>query len=509
MELGFNGKLYHHLPNPYVNSGELALEPIAYVALMPSGNSGISYTGSKWRKIWNYFKVYRPIDVIRKSFSRSVSEKIRNDKWMVAGLGKTEKGLCWFFHPSAQNYQSFLAVSEQGILEVQPQDTLPKGWANLADPERYQDLLKDLSFCFPTISGKDQFPSSAQMHELKSLVQGQVFQEIGEAFPSKKEIQFNAKPKKGNGIFSVLFGYGNYARTITLPYLNPHVRLAKIHEIDPALLLKPEVDAVSTSPLPDRDDFAYPVWLIAGFHHTHAGLAEMAINHGIIPVIEKPVATNWEDYERVLKSLEEKKTPFYQCFQKRYQIFNDFIFEDLAVTKGEPINFKATVFEIPLNEYHWYNWPVSGSRIISNGCHWIDHFLYINDYPDWTDLKVFQPNPMELTIQIVLSNGAFGVISLSDVGSNRIGMREYVEFTVSGKRAYIQDSMRYESESNSRILRSYRTDKLAYLRKMYDEIGRSIQNKEKGDELKTLKSTKLSLELEDLIRLQLLKPNDI
>jgi hypothetical protein len=81
-------------------------------------------------------------------------------------------------------------------------------------------------------------------------------------------------------------------------------------------------------------------------------------------------------------------------------------------------------------------------------------------------------------------------------------MREYVEFTVPGRRAYIQDSMKYVSESNERIIRNYQTDKLAYLRKMYREIGQSIQQKGKGDDIITLKSTKLSLELEDLLKTQ-------
>lgn len=501
MRLGFQNVIFEGVPKPNVGPDEIGVEVLAYLALAPSGNIGISYSGSKLKKIQNYVKVYKLGDVLRKAFSRSYSEKVRNDKWMVAGIGNTENGKVWFFHPAAQKFQSYLAVSPKWIFPFQEQETTPRGWASLTLDDSNAELIQELSKILPIDSKSKLYPKEDQISRLIHLIKKQTFRPIDEIFSeNKKSILKPSVTKKGKA--AVLFGFGNYARTITLPYLKPYIFLEKVHEIDSSLLINPRVSKISTNPNPEKDDFDIPVWLIAGFHHTHAQLAITAMKNGVIPVIEKPTATTWEDYHDFLETVKKTGTPFYQCFQKRYQVYNDFLFEDLGVQLGDPINFKATVFEIPLDPYHWYNWPSSGSRIISNGCHWIDHFLYINDYPDWTDLKVFQPNSEELTIQIVLSNGAFGLISLSDTGSNRIGMREYVEFTVPGKRAYIQDSMIYVSESNNEVIRNYRTDKLAYLRKMYREIGLAITKNGKGDELITLKSTKLSLELEDLIQSQ-------
>lgn len=508
MKLGYQNILFENVPDPFVGPNEIGVEVVAYVALIPNGNIGITYSGSKWKKIWNYLKVYKLRDVIRKSFSRSVAEKIRNDKWMVAGLGKTEQGMAWFFHPASQKYQSFLSCSPQWIFPAEASGNYVEGWASLSDKDQKMKLLQELSQILPLDSGGNLNPTFDQLLALKNLVTRLPFSPVEEVFYIKKTSTPTLSISK-RGKSAVLFGYGNYARTITLPYLKPNIYLGRVHEIDPSLLINPAVSEYSTNPHPEKEDFSHPVWLIAGFHHTHCNLAINAIKEGVIPIIEKPTATNWEDYHHFKETAELTKTPFYQCYQKRYQIFNDFIFRDLKVQVGDPINFKATVFEIPLNPSHWYNWPSSGSRIISNGCHWVDHFLFINNYPDWSDLKVFQPNPEELTLQIVLENGAFGWISLSDVGSNRIGMREYVEFSVPGRRAYVQDSMRYVSESNEGIIRKYSTDKLAYLKKMYKEIGLSIQNEGKGDPLYTLKSTKLCLELEDLIRSQFLNHSSI
>lgn len=502
MKLGFQNTLFEEIPEPHVGEQDLRVKSILYLAIIPNGNIGITYTGTKWRKIWNYLQVYKVKDVVRKSFSRSFAEKVRNDKWLIGGLGEANGNLVWFFHPSAQKYQSILSVPLKWTMPADLDDKKIRGWASLQEIKKNDQLINYFSKVLPEESGQTFIPDLGQLEKLKELILEQSFIPVEKAFPEKEFIHLEGSVKGNSGNSAVLFGFGNYARTITIPYLKPFIHIEKIHEIDPSLLINPKVSKISTNPNAEIDDYSFPVWLIAGFHHTHARLAIEAIKHGVIPVIEKPVATTWEDYNELYEVVRLKGIPFFQCYQKRYQIFNDFIFEDLRVKRGEPINFKATVFEIPLDPYHWYNWQSSGSRIISNGCHWIDHFLFINGYPDWTNLKVFKPNPEELTIQILLENGAFGLISLSDNGSNRIGMREYVEFTVPGRRAYIQDSMKYVSESNERIIRNYNTDKLSYLRKMYREIGQSIQQSGKGDDIITLKSTKLSLELEDLLKSQ-------
>ncbi|WP_296705090.1 Gfo/Idh/MocA family oxidoreductase, partial [Algoriphagus sp.] len=388
------------------------------------------------------------------------------------------------------------------LLPLNDNYSIIRGWARIKSDLFDLKNEKELENVFPIISGKNSILPMESLQSLFLMISTISFESIDQVFLQKKNFELVQIKKNKKAVDAALFGFGNYARTITLPYLKPFVEVVKVHEIDPSLFVNSKISIASTSPFAEVDDFKIPVWLIAGFHHTHAQLAISAIENGIIPVIEKPIATTWEDYHQFEKIAREKKAIFFQCFQKRYQIFNDFIKEDLKVNLGDPVHFKATVFEIPLDKYHWYNWPVSGSRITSNGCHWIDHFLFLNDYCDWIDFQVNQLTPEDLVIQIKLSNGASGIITLSDTGSNRIGMREYVEFSVPGSRAYVKDSLYYESESNEKIIRKYSTDKLAYLRKMYKEIGRKISQGERGDELKTLKSTKLCLEIEDQLQHQ-------
>ncbi len=54
--------------------------------------------------------------------------------------------------------------------------------------------------------------------------------------------------------------------------------------------------------------------------------------------------------------------------------------EDLAAAPGQPMSCHCVVYEVPLPRRHWYRWPVSSDRLVSNGCHWVDHFLFLNGF---------------------------------------------------------------------------------------------------------------------------------
>lgn len=506
MEIGFAFKLYQEVPDPTPSKNEILLKPIIYLALRPNGNHGIVYEQGKsgLQKILNYVMVYRPVDVLRKVLSRQKIERIRNDKWLVCGFGKDEHDQYFCFaHPSAQHYQSLISVPSFWTKKISKPNSNDVLWGQLQKGHEIIFPLEKLANEMPPVSGIKNILDLDFGKVMEFLAeQHSIFKPVTVAFQKQREVKQKKHRPAQEEIGAVLFGFGNYARTIALPFLKPYVHLHKIHEIDSCLLIEAEDLFKSTNPNPDSGDEKYPVWLIAGFHHTHANLAIEALKLGVIPVIEKPIATTKEDFEAFKKTAESTGKPFFQCFQKRYQIFNDYTFEDLQVNPGDPIQYKATVFEIPLHAHHWYNWPISGSRIISNGCHWIDHFLFLNDYAQVSSFETKSLNAQELLLLISLENGANAVITLSDIGPNRIGMREYVELSVPGRRVTIVDSMKYMSESSHQIIRKESTDKLHYLRLMYQSIGKKIKSGGAGDSIRSLASTELSIYMEEDFQLQ-------
>lgn len=300
---------------------------------------------------------------------------------------------------------------------------------------------------------------------------------------------------------AVLFGLGNYAKTQIIPNIKNDLQLQRVHEIDPEQMKFFNGDhslCLDTSPEP-RNGLKFDVWFISGYHHTHADLAGHAIRQGATAVIEKPLATTRQQYEEFKSVLEQQPGHrFYLCFHKRYSELHEFFEQDLGQIRGFPVDMHCIVYEIPLPKLHWYNWPNSGSRLISNGCHWIDYFMYVNNYCEVTEYKKWKPRGSDVVVQLKLNNGAYFSMSLTDSGSQRLGVREYIELRVEDKTFSMTDGERYISENRRRVFRKARVNPLKAYARMYQKISQDIVQGKSGDSLKSLRSTDATLLLEEL-----------
>jgi len=306
---------------------------------------------------------------------------------------------------------------------------------------------------------------------------------------------------RGRRAPAVLVGFGNYAKTTLLPHVGRSLDIRAVHEIDPLQLGPKAPDAPiawSTDPEPDLSGF--DVVLAAGYHHTHAPLAAEALRRGKVAVVEKPLATTHEQLKRVDDAARSGGGRLFLCFQRRYSRLNDYAREDLGVAGGEPIDYHCVVFEEPLPARHWYSWPSSGSRLLSNGCHWIDHFLYLNGFAREQRLDVRSPRPDLINATVTLDNGAVFTMVLTDAGSRRVGVREHVELRAGEVTVRITDASKYEAESSTRRLRRASVNKLDAYRRMYRTIGERIADGLPGDDAEAdLLSARLTLDLDALV----------
>jgi hypothetical protein len=158
------------------------------------------------------------------------------------------------------------------------------------------------------------------------------------------------------------------------------------------------------------------------------------------------------------------------------------------------------VYEIPVPALHWYNWPNSGSRVVSNGCHWLDYFLYMNDYSPVTGLEVWPLRGSDLAAYVRLDNGAQMTMSLTDTGSCRLGVREVVDLRAGDVTVRMIDATYYEAENGVRVLRRRRVNPMDAYRLMYESICRRIAAGRQGDPLESLRSSKLMLDLDDELK---------
>ena len=321
--------------------------------------------------------------------------------------------------------------------------------------------------------------------------------EVAELAPAES----HARQEKGQRR-AILFGMGNYAKTMTVPSMTPYCDVASVHEVDPMTVPRAGHRTVAWDTCPQlQADEDCDVCLIAGYHHTHGPLAVQALRRGAAAVVEKPIVTTQRQLEQLVAELRQGRGTFFACYQKRYHPFNDRAYADLGVSPGEPISYHCIVYEVPLPRLHWYRWPASGSRILSNGCHWVDHFLHLNPGAR-VEAHHLTVGPEEtVNCSVNLDTGAMFTMVLTECGSSRLGVREHVELRAGNGTVAMTDGCEYRSETSRQVATRRRLHRYAAHRAMYAAIGRKIVAGEPGDSVESVeRSGGLILALDQAFR---------
>ena len=454
--------------------------------------------------LWNYLRRVGFRAVVTKLRSR-LAEQGRNKKIAGIGIGQVFNELqdtsnsnnnAVLFFASNHNPKSDCLVIDFGFIVNLPNKIESKEIVISKLPEPLENLVawsrfSGLSANFVEVQ--------AALNEIAKNISANT---VGDSPTLPKMIDRIEVPlAKTSQPTAVLFGLGNYAKTQILPNIKNNLQLQRVHEIDPEqmhFLKGYQSLCLDTSPVP-RDGLIFDAWFIAGYHHTHTDLAAHAIRQGATAVIEKPLATMRQQYDEFKSVLDQHpQHRFYLCFHKRYSELHTFFERDLGQNKDSPVDMHCIVYEIPVPKHHWYNWPNSGSRLISNGCHWIDYFMYVNDYCEVTECKKWKPRGSDVVVQLKLNNGAYFSMTLTDTGSQRLGVRDYIELRVKDESYSMIDGERYIAENRRRIFRKARVNPLNAYARMYQKISQDIAQGNPGDSLRSLRSTDATLLLEEL-----------
>jgi predicted dehydrogenase len=480
------------------------------------------------RMVWNYAREIGVRATLRKVLSRT-RERFRNEKYLSCGFGRivvrAENGSLKtgqrvvFIAPIGPACAERLMLPEALLLPIESRSIpVPEDWTTIL----YRGVAEqDETGCwwhalrgFSPYSG-EVLPDLAAGVALKDALEflRRVDWSSARRLPSRleqtrfavndtaPEREDRRRRRRQRG---VLFGYGNYAKTAVLPAIGKHVQVDRIHEIDPSQIPLSQRGKIvwNTSPTADAQDLAADCFVITGYHHTHAPLACAALQQGLAAVVEKPLATDRSQLRDLVTTLNTTGGRFFGGFQRRYLPFNELARRDLGVGPSDPINYHCIVYEVPLPEHHWYRWPNSRGRMVSNGCHWIDHFLYLNGWCDFEGYQVSAARDGSLSCSVSLENGAFFTMVLSHQGSERLGAQDHVELRAGGVTVKILNTSRYEAEDRSRVLRRARINRLEPNRLMYDSIGRRIAAGEPGDSARSVElSAGLTLELAEQLTL--------
>jgi predicted dehydrogenase len=446
---------------------------------------------------WAYVRKIGLKLVMRKVRSR-LGERVRNERCVAVGLGKVLESR----EP---------AINAGAIVPFVATDSGPPGeryvlWSDLvgdpwpgALPDTRDDnwhvtMAGDVSddAVLATIAGWNPYsgsPCPVTRSDVTDLVTRalRVNGRSAACEPGPEPVREREEGPRGPGI--TVFGYGNYVKTMVIPELGRYIPVRCVHEIDPWQIGRRREPAWAwdTSPCLRENEKA-DIVVVASYHHTHALLAaEVARRGATAVIIEKPVATTHDDLKLLSGAITERGTAVYAAFQRRYSRFNGDLLTDLRIAgSSDPVSCFAVAYEVPLPPQHWYRWPASGSPVISNGCHWIDHFLWLNSFAPVSDVAAERLRQSVICVRVRLQNDAVLVLSLTSEGSPRHGMREHCEFRANGVTVTIDDSERYVSEDASGIIRRKTTNRLEAHQRMYRAISREIRSGGTGDSLRSL-----------------------
>lgn len=470
--------------------------------------------------VYNYLREVGGREVLRKILSRS-SERARNEKFISCGFGEViEAGAggdvrvgqhVVFIAPAHPACVERLVLPAELLLPARPDlvpgcredlvqylnDPLPEAerslWAELAGWSSYSGAT--LTECLSGLLN-----TALRLVQCSDWNAACRFAIDATATPRERD-DTGSNQRQGSRKTAVLVGYGNYAKTIILPNVRRFISVECVHEVDPTQMSRMRAASWhwDTADAP-RPNTKYDAWLIAGFHHTHAPLAIKALRAGQYAVVEKPIATDVAECEELLATV-EKCPRMFAGFHKRYSPMNEWALDDLKIRPGEPVSYHCIVYEVPLPHRHWYKWPRSRGRIVSNGCHWIDHFLFLNAYSPVVNVDIHEAPAGTASCFATLRNGACFTMVLTDEGSGRVGVRDYVELRANGITARMVDGSHYVAEDSRRILRRARLHKYSSFQRMYRSIGRAIAHGDNGDSVvSAASSTQLVLAFEEMVK---------
>lgn len=467
------------------------------------------------RRVFNYVREVGVISVIRKIRSR-MAERVRNARVLAIGAGTIVEG------DGVGSAVVFVAPChprcvERVVLTPDWTANAPSDLAGRIRDGRGLTVIErgdlDRETAFDGLEGFSEFSGRCPPDQLRAALERAKELLSTDTAGSMRTLEMpddsairehrSASPERSSAKSThthraAIFGLGHYAKTCIVPFVPKAIDIAAIHEIDPTQIgRQPAIATVYDTSPTLREDERFDIVFAAGYHHTHAPLAVNVLKQGGAAVIEKPMATTQTQLDELMSAIESGTGRAYAGFHMRYSPLWRTARADLAVPEGDAIHYDCIVFEIPLGRLHWYNWPSSGSRLISNGCHWFDHFLFMNRYSLPTRYRAWRGGNKDLHCSVELENGAVMSMVLTDHGSTRIGVQDHVQLRANGVTVRVDHNSRYFSEDGLRVIRRKRFNRSRLYGMMYSEICRRILAGEPGDAPDSIRvTTQLMLDLE-------------
>lgn len=319
------------------------------------------------------------------------------------------------------------------------------------------------------------------------------------SYPNNKEKNKNiivkSKVKVQDKIGIGLIGSGNFARNTILP------NLTKIDDFE--LVGLSTSGSTSAGQTVKKYDFKYSTTdykklledrdidliIIATPHNTHAKFAIEALEAEKHVYVEKPLAINMEQLEKVKEAYERNTQHLIVGFNRRFSPFAKWIKEQLQTDKFTTlIQYTINAGEIP--KEHWINDPtVGGGRIIGEVCHFVDFCQYLTGSKiKSTSTFTINANSEKyinndnISMNIEFENGSLANIIYTSMGTKSYP-KENVKVFTNGNVAELKNFVKAEIYKGGRKIKKTKLQQDKGFIDEYEYIRDIIKGKRENDYL--------------------------
>ena len=255
---------------------------------------------------------------------------------------------------------------------------------------------------------------------------------------------------KSNPLLRIGFiGLGLWARGNLIPFLlrDPRVQLVMGVDRDPIRLHQSadlfHIPIISTDPAELCSSDEVEAVFISTWHDSHAEIASMALKAGKKVFVEKPPALNYDQLHMLVSAMKGLEKPFLAVgYNRVHSTLTKIIGSGISVEEGQ-VTITAIVREPTIPQTHYYYWPHMGSRIVSNGSHWIDyayHLLQPRVPKDIQIISALTENAQENNVILMrYADGSLVTLIFSDRGESLIAGDEYIDIRCGDTQFMIQD----------------------------------------------------------------------
>ncbi len=264
-----------------------------------------------------------------------------------------------------RNMQAFVDLVERGLINIEPLISQEYNISAAFDAYEFIQQKKGIG---ALLNYRD---------EQKKLSMGKTQDKILPA-------TLTFMPKSEN-LRVAMIGAGGFAKIKLLPVISQisHVNINAVVDVDMSNALNISRLYNAKNPLSSTENIysqdLADVCVIASPHKFHCDQTLEALKSGKAVFVEKPLATDWQQYERISDFLKiNNNVPLTVDFNRSFAPFIEKIKTNI-IKRNSPlvVIYRMNAGFIPKD--HWIQSSVGSGRIIGEACHIFDLFYYLTD----------------------------------------------------------------------------------------------------------------------------------